>query len=169
MSWVSGASVSCWGLGSCLIAWSSRWTEEVRLVFLSWATRTEKGAKNMINEINVRFASIAHLSTTSKRSAQPGKRRRVGVHLGRYLATTRLCPALVLDRHGSATGLKDRWKRKLQNRFGFDPLIRRHLPLSRCILIFKIRRSSNEPEYSKQNSRYHQRDHFGASAFGSNH
>src|SRR5258708_35067684 len=137
MSWVSGASVSCWGLGSCLIAWSSRWTEEVRLVFLSWATRTEKGAKNMINEINVRFASIAHLSTTSKRSAQPGKRRRVGVSAGRYLATTRLCPALVLDRHGSATGLKDRWKRKLQNRFRFDPLRRRHLPLSRCILIFK--------------------------------
>jgi hypothetical protein len=43
---------------------------------LSWATRNERGAKNMINEMKVRFASIAHLSTTSKRSAQPGKHGR---------------------------------------------------------------------------------------------
>src|SRR5258708_6654321 len=42
-------------------------------------------------------------------------------------------------------------------------------PLFHCILIFQIRRSPNEPEHSKQNSGYHQRDHLGASAFGSNH
>src|ERR1700756_2470461 len=69
--------LSCCALSSTLIASSSLGTEEVPLVFLSWATRNEKGAKNMINEINVRFASIDHLSTTSKRSAQPGKRRRL--------------------------------------------------------------------------------------------
>jgi hypothetical protein len=69
----------------------------------------------------------------------------------------------------NATGLKDRRKRKLRNRFGFVTSTRVHLPLFHCILMFQIRRSPNEPEHSKQNSPCHQRDHFGASAIGSNH
>jgi molybdopterin-binding protein len=66
------------------MASSSLWTEEAPLVFLSWATRNEKGAKNKTNQMKVRFASIAHLSTTGERSAQPGKHWRIGVAACRH-------------------------------------------------------------------------------------